>query len=68
MVYPDSLPQHLDACQVIYGEIGTPLVFILQESEALGFTRIAIANEVYMYRFAVLREDGDNVSFVQFKR
>lgn len=65
MINPQHATQHLSTGQIIHRQITTPLIFILQEAKALGFTGLAVPDEIEVCRIAKLREDGDDIAFAK---
>lgn len=46
MVYAQKTPPNFCATKVVHGEIGAPLIFVLEPPEALGFARFLVAYEL----------------------
>lgn len=71
IVVPRLVPRVVDtdkaaadsgAAEVVDGQVGAALVLILEPAEAAALARVAVARQLEEGRFAVLREDGDDVA------
>lgn len=63
MIHLQYPPHNRRAPKVIHGQIRAPLVLILEEGEAFGFSAFLVADEVDVGGLAVLGEDGQDVAF-----
>lgn len=51
------------AAEVVDGQVGAALVFVLEPAEALGFAGLFVARQLEPDGLAELREDGDDIAF-----
>lgn len=74
LVVPGFVPRVVDAdhaavdgraAQVVDGEVGAALIFVLEPAEAARLARLLVASELEEGRLAVLREDGDDVTLAE---
>lgn len=54
--------QDVGAAEVVDGQVGAPLVAVLEPAEALGLARLLVARQLDEDGLAVLREDDDDVA------
>lgn len=67
MVYPDDAIQDGRSTQIVYGQVATPLVLVLDPREAPRFARLLVARKLDPDGLAVLGKYGDNVTLCQLK-
>lgn len=58
----------LGAAQVVDGQVGAPLVLVLEPAEALALARLLVPRQLQEHGLPVLREDGDDVALRQLVR
>lgn len=65
MIDAQHAAEYRGAAQIVDRQVRAPLVFIFEERKALTLAGFFVADEVHMYRFAVLRENRNDVAFGQ---
>ena len=60
--------QDLCTAEIVDGKIGTPLIGVLEPSKATALASFAVTGELDKCGLAVLREDCDDVAFVELER
>lgn len=51
--------------QIVHGQVGTPLILVFQPGESAALACFLVAREVYVHGLAVLRKNGDDITFGQ---
>lgn len=63
MVHTNKATANFCSAQVVDGQIGAPLVLVLEPPKALGLARLFVADELQKDGFSELGEYGHDIAF-----